>query len=339
VRRVPQRAAILRRRRTARGSAGDAVAEKFAAWALGISCTPGALFADRAAAELSCSGWGTAIGVEREVMRGNRGLPGPSRGAPEKPPAEARASSYDQFIRSHNPAMYLGMSSPRTGRETDLSGRGHTGIYHPAGRFPSQSRLPNGDPVAVFDGATQYLEVPDAGDLSVTSRGELTVEAWIRPDTLQFPSQERAGYVHFLGKGVRNQHEYVARMYSKVNGENRPNRISGYAFNLTGGLGSGSYFQVPVRVGEWILVDIVFNTRNTSATYPTGYVKIFRNGELKDTTGLDQFDVVPRNGTAPFRVGTRDFASYFQGAIGKVALYLHELTSQRIMAHHHAMVS
>ena len=249
-----------------------------------------------------------------------------------------RAQSYDDLIRSHNPAMYRALSSPETGREADLSGRNHTGTYHPAARLPSRSRLPNGDPVAVFDGVTQYLEVPDANDLSVTSRGELTIEAWIRPDTLQFRAQERAGYVHFLGKGVRGQHEYVARMYSKVNGENRPNRISGYAFNLTGGLGSGSYFQQVVRIGEWILVDIVINTRNVSAAYPTGYVKIYRNGELKDTTRLDQFDVVPGNGTAPFRVGTRDFGSYFQGAIGKVALYLHELTPERIASHHGAMI-
>ena len=71
----------------------------------------------------------------------------------------------------------------------------------------------------------------------------------------------------------------------------------------------------------------------------TGYVKIFRNGQLKDTTGLDQFDVVPGNGTAPLRVGTRDFASYFQGAIGKVALYLRELTPQQIASHHTAMVA
>jgi hypothetical protein len=253
--------------------------------------------------------------------------------------ATAQASSYDDLIRSHNPSMFLAMSSPATGHETDLTGRGHTGTYHPAGRYPSRSRMPNGDRVAVFDGAVQYLEVPDANDLSVTSRGELTIEAWIRPDTLQFPSDEGSGYVHFLGKGLPDQHEYVGRMYSKVNDENRPNRISGYAFNLAGGLGSGSYFQAPVQAGGWILVDIVINTRNTSTTYPSGYVKIFKNGQLKDTTGLDQFDVVPGNGTAPLRVGTRDLASYFQGAIGKVALYLRELTPQQIASHYTAMVA
>jgi hypothetical protein len=252
-------------------------------------------------------------------------------------PVAARASSYDELIRSRGPAMYLAMSSPGTGRETDLSGRGHTGTYHPVGHLPSRTRLPNGDRAAVFDGSTQYLEVPDANDLSVTSRGELTIEAWIRPGTLQFPAEEGSGYVHFLGKGHQGQQEYVARMYSRVNDEGRPNRISGYAFNLAGGLGSGSYFEVPVQVGEWILVDIVINTRARSAAYPTGYVKIFRNGALKDTTRLDQFGVVPGNGTAPLRVGTRDFASFFQGAIGKVALYLHELAPEQMLAHHRAM--
>jgi hypothetical protein len=144
--------------------------------------------------------------------------------------------------------------------------------------------------------------------------------------------------VHLLGKGAPNQQEYVARMYSTINSENRPNRISGYAFNLAGGFGSGSYFEDGVHVGEWILVDIVINTNATSPAYPTGYVKIFKNGVLRDTTRLDQYDVVPGNGTAPFRVGTRDFGSYFKGAIGKVAIYLHDLPTERIATHYQTMV-
>jgi hypothetical protein len=32
----------------------------------------------------------------------------------------------------------------------------------------------------------------------------------------------------------------------------RPNRISGYRFNLTGGPGAGSYLQDPVTAGQWI---------------------------------------------------------------------------------------
>ena len=148
----------------------------------------------------------------------------------------------------------------------------------------------------------------------------------------------RATCTFSASKGEADQQEYVARMYSKINRENRPNRISGYAFNLEGGLGSGSYFQDPVTAGEWLLVDIVINTVKISPTYPTGYVKIFKNGVLRDTTRLDQFNVVPGNGTAPFRVGTRDRNSFFKGPIGKVAIYLHELTPERISSHNAAMV-
>jgi len=253
--------------------------------------------------------------------------------------AEAGNSRYDELIRSHDPVMYLAMSSPASGREADLTRRGHLGTYHPKGKYPSTSALPNGDRVADFNGTTQFLQVADANDLSVTSRGRLTIEAWIRPDTLQFPSDEGSGYVHLLGKGEPDQHEYVARMYSKTNRENRPNRVSGYAFNLKGGLGSGSYFQDPVKAGQWMLVDIVINTRDRSRQYPTGYVRIFKNGVLRDTTGLDQFKVTPGNGTAPFRVGTRDLGSFFQGPIGKVAVYPRELTAQRIRSHYTAMVA
>jgi Concanavalin A-like lectin/glucanases superfamily len=245
--------------------------------------------------------------------------------------------SYDDLVLSHKPAMYLPMASAASGTETDLTGRGHTGTYHPSADPSGTSELPNGARAAVFNGTTQYLQVADASDLSVTSRRRLTIEAWIRPDTLQFPAQEGSGYVHFLGKGEPNQHEYAARMYSLTNDEDRPNRISGYAFNLSGGFGSGSFFQDPVTAGAWILVAIVINTFETSAAHPTGYVRIFKNGALRDTTGLDQFNVTPSNGTAPFRVGTRDGRSFFQGAIGKVAVYLRELTPDQLGSHYTTM--
>jgi hypothetical protein len=142
--------------------------------------------------------------------------------------AEAQASSDDALVLSHNPATYLAISSPGSGREPDLTGRGHLRTYHPAGSAPRASVLPNGDPVADFNGTTQYLQLLDTNDLSVTIRGRLTIEAWTGPDTLEVPSQEGSGYVHILGKGGEaNQHEYVARMYSKTKRENHRNRISG----------------------------------------------------------------------------------------------------------------
>ena len=148
--------------------------------------------------------------------------------------------------------------------------------------------MPNGDRAPRYDGVKQYLTIPDARDWSVTRTGALTVEAWMRPDTLQFPNGEGLGqgYVRWLGKGSPQNQEYVARMYSLHNPENRPNRISGYAFNLAGGEGACSCFQDVVRVGQWIHYALVINTRRVDAENPTGYVKVYKNGRLRDQDAL-----------------------------------------------------
>ena len=90
----------------------------------------------------------------------------------------------------------------------------------------------------VFDGDSGYVEIPDSDDFSQPTRGALTVEAWIRPDTLAMPSAEATGYVHWLGKGEVGRHEWAARMYQAGNTEGRENRISFYCFNPGGGLGA-----------------------------------------------------------------------------------------------------
>jgi len=250
--------------------------------------------------------------------------------------------NYDQAVLADRPVLYLAMRSPQLGSEYDLTGNGNNGTYRSTdGAKPFAVTMPNGDTASRFNGLDQFLEVADADALSVPTTGVLTLEAWMRPDVLEFPKNEGSGYVHWMGKGqgtgVTGQQEYVARMYSLSNTEERQNRISGYAFNPEGGKGSGSYFQEPVTPGEWIHYALVINTRATSAKYPTGYVRIYKNGVLKDTTALNQFDVVPRNGTAPFQVGTRAAKSFFLGAIGKVAMYSYELTREQLGAHYNAM--
>ncbi|NEE00410.1 LamG-like jellyroll fold domain-containing protein [Phytoactinopolyspora halotolerans] len=245
-------------------------------------------------------------------------------------------SAYDAEILADSPSAYWAMSESATGAEPDLSGSDLDGHYT-AG--PGTTTLPNGDAAAVFDGESQYFEVGDAPELSPATTGEFTLEAWMRPDTLQFPNDQSSGYVHWMGKGTPGEHEYVARMYSYDNTEGRPNRISGYSFNLDGGLGAGSYFQDPVSAGDWIHYVLVINAEVKSAEFPNGYTKIYRDGVLRDQDDLSIRGnvIVPERGGAPFRVGTRDFGSFFEGAVGKVAVYDVELPADRIAAHHEAM--
>jgi hypothetical protein len=176
----------------------------------------------------------------------------------------------------------------------------------------------------VFNGSTGYVEIPDADVFSEATTGALSVEAWMRPDSLAMPNDESSGYVHWMGKGTNNQHEWVARMYQQGNSEDRANRISFYSFNLTGGLGAGSYFQDTVVVGQWI---------HYAGTFDDTRTYIYKNGERRDSDLLSDYDIVPQNGTAPVRIGTRDMNSFFQGAIARVAIYNTRLTDQQVAAH------
>lgn len=243
------------------------------------------------------------------------------------------ASQYDTAVLADNPTLYLRMSAVGTQHtEIDRSGNNRHGTYFPQTAIFSKTQLPNGEAATVFDGVNQYVEVSSASALSVRRGGALTLEAWIRPDVLNFPNDESDGYVHWAGKGESGQHEYALRMYSKNNTASRPNRISGYAFNPAGGLGSGSYFQDVVTAGHWIHVVVIISTRTRPGT-----IKIYKNGSLRQTTLLDQFHVVPRAGNAPLRIGTRDFGSFFKGAIGKFALYAYPLSQRQIQNHFNKM--
>ena len=47
--------------------------------------------------------------------------------------------------------------------------------------------------------------------------------------------------------------------------------------------------------------------------------------------------IVPARRDAPLRIGTSNLESFFQGGIGKVAVYSHELSPERIARHYEVM--
>lgn len=259
---------------------------------------------------------------------------------PLPPAAPALLSTYDLKILQEDPAIYLRLTG-QSQSETSLGRLAMDGTYV-SNRGPiAATRLPNGDSVATFDGESQYLELPDSDEFSVSTTGVLTIEAWVRPDATTFVRTEGSGYVHWMGKGDRTgangNQEWAARIYSVPNRENRANRISGYAFNPQGGLGAGSYLQDAVTPGGWIHYVFVISTKNASSEFPTGYTKIYKNGVLRDVDTLADYRIIPKNGSAPVRIGTRAFRSYFRGAIGKVAIYGAELSQAQVQAHYKTM--
>ena len=256
-------------------------------------------------------------------------------------PSGHMTDSYDRQVLSFNPSLYLTLGNHTSAVEPDLSGDGNNGFYEPSSDPSNFAVLPNGDSATVFNGTNEYVQVPSTASLSIADTGCLTVEAWVKPTVLQFPHDQGSGYVYILGKGVTGKQEYALRMYSYSNSEipQRPNRISAYVFNLAGGKGSGAYFQDKVSPGDWIMVTFVIDSR-PSTGFPDGYIAIYKNGQLRGPwVSLAQFKVTPEASDAPFRIGTRDLESFFDGAIGKVAVYNSVLSAQDILATYNAMVS
>lgn len=190
-------------------------------------------------------------------------------------------------------------------------------------------RFGNENAAALFCGDNCYMEIPDHDAFSINTTGALTISVWVSPATLNFRNAEEGGYVHWMGKGNPQQHEWVFRMYNKnltSSQENRPNRMSAYAFNLKGGLGSGSYVQEQVTVDKWIHLvaryDIASNT-----------ITLFKNGVQKDQDPLydETYGVQVENGTAPVRLGTRSLWSFFEGRIDDLRFYNRALTDDEIL--------
>jgi hypothetical protein len=171
-----------------------------------------------------------------------------------------------------------------------------------------------------FDGVQTYIEVPSSAEFSIAPSGGLTISAWIRPETLSFTNTEGSGYVHWLGKGEKEHHEWTFRMYSQDNTEGRGNRISFYVFNPGGGLGTGSYFQDELQPGQWIHV---VGAADGERTY------IYRDGAKRDSD-VYAGKVSPQVGGAPLRIGTRDLNSFFAGEIRAIRIWNRLLTDAEI---------
>jgi hypothetical protein len=178
----------------------------------------------------------------------------------------------------------------------------------------------NGNSCLHFNGTQTYIEIPNHPDFSVATTDELTISAWIIPETLTFSKTEGTGYVHWLGKGEEGQQEWTFRIYSQGNTENRQNRISFYVFNAEGGQGVGSHFQDVLEPGEHIHVVATVDHQQTS---------IYRDGIRRDSD-IYKGQITTQAGKAPVRIGTRDFNSFFKGRIYEVRFWNRCLTNNEV---------
>ncbi len=212
--------------------------------------------------------------------------------------------------------------------------------------MPTNAAPQPGEPILLFDGRSTRIEVPTRPEYSLPPRHTMTVSAWIRPDTLEFPDSEGTGYVHWMGKGESDRQEWTFRMYSLTTTDwpRRPNRTSFYVFNASGDRGTGSYEQEAVSPGEWMHMVGVADAGCThfhknGRFRDCDVYREARKGECVSHPGIAECDssgdpVEPEAKDAPLRIGTRDCRSHFLGAIARVKIWQRILTDGEITALH-----
>lgn len=206
----------------------------------------------------------------------------------------------------------------------DFSLNGNNGIVNNAKW--DNSLGPNQNGVFSFNGKRSSIKVEDSDSLSPSKFGQkFTVSFWIKFDNTNFVGEgSYKDYIDFLGKGSINKgYEWGFRQYNSSNSEGRNNRISFYAYNLKGGLGSGSYFQENIGDGEWIYITGVIN--NT-------HIAIYKNGVLKDSNPLSQYNISMKNGGADFYIGKSEVDNYFNGSIDELRIYNRSLNDSQVKA-------
>jgi hypothetical protein len=256
-------------------------------------------------------------------------------------PKKPSPSAYAAEVLKLGPVGYWRLGEPKGTTAFDSSGHKRNGIYLGNPAFHQLGALHNDPDRAVRLDGKSYVEIRNSAAFSLGPKG-MTVEAWMRPDVLDFPGQHGKGddpYVHWLGKGETNQFEWGFRFYSRnlPDGKrsSRPNRISAYIWNADGGEGAGAYFEEPLTAGKWIYVVAVYEP----VTKPNAGVLIYRDGVLKKGppskgTLYNTYNIKPKRGTAPLRLGTRDLGSFLVGGLDEVAIYPRVLAPAEIEHHY-----
>ena len=171
---------------------------------------------------------------------------------------------------------------------------------------------------------SDWVELPDHADFSAATTGEITIIAYQTVGDWTRLSQNNE-YLHWMGKGRSNTYEWTFRHYIDGGGGEAPTRhrrTSFYAYNPSGGLGAGSFFQDENDgVGVVRIVGGQISTKS-------GTTKMYKNGVLRDTDKLSDYNIVPKHTSATVGLGTRgDNSGFLVGTLYRVAFFNRALTA------------
>lgn len=165
-----------------------------------------------------------------------------------------------------------------------------------------------------FDGFNDHVEVPDSDSLDIT--GDLTLEAWIEPDSVIYTAQGE-----IIGKWVAGNASY----YFAIRDGYLQMRISA---------NGSDYYNIEetsnanLSIDTWYHVVGVYDASEQD-------IKLYINGVVEESTTVE--GIIPsiiHSGSAKVKIGGFSPGYYFDGKIDEVAIYDRVLTACEICQHY-----
>ncbi len=196
----------------------------------------------------------------------------------------------------------------------DLSGNGNTGTLVNGPAWTTDTPFAySGNHALSFDGSDDYVSVADSTSLDVT--GAITVEAWLKPNTVSNSLDWRAVVykLHTSGTDKGGYGLIVEVDQSAV-----------YFFTEAGGV---AFAGADLTLDAW---NHVVGTLDA-----TGYMALYVNGEVKDDGNVGS-QYLPYQTDRPLYIGGNPdndgFAPYeFAGGIDEVRILARALTSAEVL--------
>jgi len=170
-----------------------------------------------------------------------------------------------------------------------------------------------------FDGANDYVEVPDNASLKPAN---LTIETWVKFDSLTSTTTggAPAEYQNIIfKKNTRTPGSGFEGGYSLVK---NPGNLIGIGFNSPSGGTDFANSTTAVQTGIWYHI---------AATHDGTNIKLYINGQLEGT-GAVTFPI--DHGTTPLYLGSSQvpFSGYFNGVLDESSIYDRALSDSEVLS-------
>ncbi|GAA5483163.1 LamG domain-containing protein [Haloferula sargassicola] len=238
----------------------------------------------------------------------------------------SRPVPYHELIEADGPVAYYRLDEPEVAAAENLGSLGADGqgVYVNDPLPIAAPELPVfdvGQMASLFDGDKTYVELRNPEELNIA--GEITLEAWVRPDPTQVQTS-----ANIIGHGGNDN--FDKELYLRIEEGN-------YEVGASGGKASFAIPAEDLSGDAWV---------HLAGTWSGGEWMLYRNGELV-ATGEDPDGAVAVD-NANWSIGSRGRWKYgtlfpdavdpgqlrvFSGGISSAAIYDTALSASRIEAH------